>query len=328
MLGIITEYNPFHNGHKLHIEKSKLKTNSSYCIVVMSGNFTQRGEVAIFDKYARTKMALLNGADIVLELPLIFATSSAELFSLGSVDILNKTNIVSKLCFGSEEGNLDTFFKASSILTKEPKEFNIMLNNFLDEGLSFASARLKALEYILSQDLSFLKSPNNILALEYIKAIHKLKSNIKPYTILREKASFHSEDIKEDIASATAIRLALKNKDLSSIEKAIPKNCYPIFSDNLSNMNSLDNYSSILSYIIRTSSLDKLKNIADIGEGLENKIISNANFKDINSLLESLKSKRYAHTRLQRCLLHILLDITKQEQAYLKQNFNLVNIGH
>ena len=178
MLGIITEYNPFHNGHKLHIEKSKEKTSSKYCIVVMSGNFSQRGEPTIFDKYLRTKMALLNGADIVLELPLIFATASAELFSLGAIDILDKTGIVTNICFGSEEGNLEKFLEVSNILSNETLEFKQLLYKFLDSGLSFPKARLNALEKTLNKSLDFLNEPNNILSIEYLKAINKLNSKI------------------------------------------------------------------------------------------------------------------------------------------------------
>lgn len=322
LLGLITEYNPFHNGHKLHIDKSKEKTKSANCIVVMSGNFTQRGEPAIFDKHLRTKMALLNSADIVLELPTTFATSSAELFALGAIDILDKTNMVSKICFGSEQGDISSFIEVSDVLNNEPISFKNNLAMFLSDGLSFPDARLKALEKTLNKDLQFLKNPNNILSLEYIKAIHKLNSSIKPFTILREKSNFHSKEIKEDIASATAIREALYKKDISLIEDVVPKNCLNLFKDNLHNQNNIENYANILSFILRSISKDDLKNIADITEGLENKILSNIDFIDISNLILNIKSKRYTYTKLQRAILHIILNITKETQDFYKTNLN------
>lgn len=323
MLGIITEYNPFHNGHKIHIEKSKIATSSKHCIVVMSGNFCQRGEPAIIDKYYRTKMALLNGADIVLELPVGFATSSAELFSLGAVDILNKTNIVKSICFGSEEGNLDTFFEISKILVEEPPIYKNYLQQFLQTGISFPNARLKSLEAILNKHLDFLAQPNNILSLEYLKAINFLNSKINVKTIKRENAHFHCEKIQGNVASATAIRKALYQNDINSVKNAIPENCFDIIKNiNYENLASINNYTQILHYILKTSSIDNLKNIADVTEGIENKIIDNIGFKSINELILNIKSKRYTYTKLSRAILHIILNITKEEQKDLKQNLN------
>lgn len=206
MLGIITEYNPFHNGHKLHIEKSKFKTNSKHCIVVMSGNFVQRGEPALIDKYIRTKMALLNGADLVIELPIIYATASAELFSLGAVDTLNKTGIVNKICFGSEAGDLKYFLEVADILADEPPNYKEILLEHLNQGISYPRARMLSLGQILNKDLSFLEEPNNILSIEYLKGLKKINSNISVHTIQREQAHFHSKDTTGSIASATAIR--------------------------------------------------------------------------------------------------------------------------
>lgn len=323
MLGIITEYNPFHNGHKLHIEKSKEKTNSKYCIVVMSGNFSQRGEPTIFDKYLRTKMALLNGADIVLELPLIFATASAELFSLGAIDILDKTGIVTNICFGSEEGNLEKFLEVSNILSNETLEFKQLLYKFLDSGLSFPKARLNALEKTLNKSLDFLNEPNNILSIEYLKAINKLNSKIVPKTIKREKAHFNSNNINGNIASATAIRQAFFKNNIDSIKNVMPNNCFKLI-ENISqnNIPIIDNYTNILKYILKVSNIENIKQIADVTEGIENKIMDNINVYSITELINNIKSKRYTYTKLQRTILHILLNITKNEQQYLKENLN------
>ena len=323
MLGIITEYNPFHNGHKLHIEKAKEKTNSKFCIVVMSGNFCQRGEPAIFDKYLRTKMSLLNGADLVLELPLTFATASAELFSLGAVDILDKTGIVKSICFGSEEGKVNNFLKVANILSNEPLCFKENLNKFLNEGLSFPKARLKALESVLNEPLDFLSEPNNILSIEYLKAINRLNSKIVAKTIKREKTSFHSNDINGDIASATAIRQAILNNNVDDIKNVIPKNCFDLIEkDLLNNIIKIDDYTSILKYILKTNNIENIKQIADVTEGLENKIIENVDSKCITELISNIKSKRYTYTKLQRAILHIILNITKDDQQYLKKYLN------
>lgn len=323
MLGLITEYNPFHNGHKLHIEKSKEITNSKNCIVVMSGNFVQRGEPAIFDKYLRTKMALLNGADLVIELPLIFATSSAELFALGSVDLLDKTGIVTDICFGSESGNLKDFLQVSNILSNEPPLFKKLLLKELNSGISFPKARANALKNMISIDLDFLNSPNNILSIEYLKALNALNSNISPNTIKREKSQFHSTTIQGNIASATALRKAFLHNNVNDIKSCIPKNCFSLIEKYLPyNPPSINEYSQILSYILRTKSIDDIKNIADINEGIENKIIDNIDKNSISCLLESIKSKRYTYSRLQRALLHILLNITNKEQLFLKKNLN------
>lgn len=329
MLGLVAEYNPFHNGHKLHINTSKELTNNENCIVVMSGNFVQRGEPAILDKYTRTKMALLNGADLVLELPVVFATSSAELFALGSVDILNKTGIVKNICFGSEEGNLDKFNEIVRVLTNEPNNFKDILKSNLNNGMSFPKARTYALEKYLSKNLDFMKEPNNILSIEYLKALKKLDTNIVPKTIKREISSFHSTKMNGEIVSATAIRNAIKtlninnmtNTDFESIKLAIPKNCYEIL-EKFNYLPSIDDYSQVLSYLLRTTDLETLRNVADITEGLENRILNNVENMPISRLIDNIKSKRYTHTKLTRALLHIILNITKEDESYLKNNLS------
>lgn len=320
MLGVITEYNPFHNGHKLHIQKSKEKTNNKHCIVVMSGNFCQRGEPAIFDKYTRTKMALLNGADLVLELPLCFATASAEMFALGAIDILDKTGVIKNICFGSEQGDINSFLEIVNILSDEPLQFKNYLNDYLDDGLSFPKAREQALEKFLNKKVDILNEPNNILSIEYLKAINKLNSKICAKTIKREKAHFHSNNIDGNIASATAIRQAILNKNFEKIQNVVPKNCYDLMKN--SKIKMLDNYTHILKYILKTQNLSYIQNIADITEGIENKIIDNIDSKNITDLIKNIKSKRYTHTKLQRAILHIILNITKDEQDFLKQNLN------
>ena len=318
MLGLITEYNPFHNGHLLHLIKSKEKANSTKCIVVMSGNFVQRGEPAIFDKFLRTKMAILNGADIVLELPIQFATASAEFFAMGAVDLLEKTGVVNKLCFGTEEGELEEILEIAKIISNETEEFKKEFLKELDKGISFPKARQNAIESILNKDLSFLNLPNNILAIEYLKAILKLNSKIKPFTIKREKASFHSEEIFGEIASATALRKALKENKIENLKKCMPKSCFELIN---SNIPLLDDYSSILNYILKQNNKN-INNILEIGEGLENRILKNADTFLISNLIEKIKCKRYTYTKLQRAILNIILNKTKEEYSQYTKTLN------
>lgn len=320
-VGIIAEYNPFHNGHLIHIEKSKEITKSSHCIVVMSGNFVQRGEPAICDKYIRTKAALLNGADLVIELPAMFSSASADIFAFGAVDILNKTGIINSLCFGTEQGSLNTFEDAANILSNESTEFKDILSDECKKGISFPKARLNALSYVLKTDLSFLSSPNNILALEYLKSLKILKSNIKPFTIKRYKADFHSYEINDNIASATAIRKYLINKLYSQTEKCIPKNYYNILIDSINKFIPLINdFSSILHYILINSDINDISEILDITEGLENRILKYTDTFLITDLINKIKTKRYTYTKLQRALLHIILNIKKSDINYYKSN--------
>jgi predicted nucleotidyltransferase len=233
IVGLVVEYNPFHNGHLYHLNKSKEVTNATHSIAVMSGNFLQRGEPALFDKYTRAQIAVSNGVDLVVELPSLFACQSAEIFSHGAVALLNSLNCIDSICFGSEEGDIDILYQIANILTNEPTEFKDTLKAYLDEGLLFAVARSKALyDYISSNNLldipeeklnTILNSSNNILGIEYIKSLIRLNSNIKPYTITRIKSEYNSEIISSNICSATAIRKVLKDYcELSDISNVVP----------------------------------------------------------------------------------------------------------
>ena len=167
IVGLITEYNPFHNGHVYHILESKKITKSQHVIAVMSGNFVQRGEPAIFNKYIRTRAALLNGVDIVIELPVLYACASADIFAFGAVDILDKTGIVDSLCFGSEDADINRLYLAAKILSNETYEFKNFIKNEMLKGISYPQARLNALSTLTGEDMSYLSSPNNILSVEY-----------------------------------------------------------------------------------------------------------------------------------------------------------------
>lgn len=332
LLGLIVEYNPFHNGHLYHLKKSKEITNSTHTIAVMSGHFLQRGEPALFDKYTRSEMAVKNGVDLVVELPVIFSCQSAEYFSSGAIKLLNSLNIVDNICFGSEEGNIETLYKISQILVKEPYEFKNYLKKYLDNGLLFAKARSNALfDYINNnkiidinnEDLyNILNSSNNILGIEYIKSILKLKSSIKPHTITRIKSSYNSENIESEICSATAIRKNLKeNNDISFLKDVVPKdtfltiknkidnNFYPVFDENF--------YDELSFTVLRDyKNLDKY---FEVNEGIENKIYQNIfKYDNLNYFILSLKSKRYTLTKIKRTLNNILLGIYKDDFEIIK----------
>lgn len=332
LLGLIVEYNPFHNGHKYHLEKSKEITNATHTVAIMSGSFLQRGEPALFDKYTRAEIAVKNGVDLVIELPTLYACQSAEIFSHGAVATLNSLNCVNSLCFGSEEGNIDILQTISEILVKEPSDFKTTLKNFLDEGIVFPVARSKALyEYIknnhlleLSEDelQQVLNSSNNILGIEYIKSLIKLNSSIKPYTITRIASKYNSTDIESNICSATAIRNSLKdNTDLKLIENVVPLHTFNEINHKINtNFNPVFDYmfyDLLSSTIIRD--VDNLTKYFEVNEGIENKIYSNVfTSKNLEELINSTKSKRYTMTKIKRTLNNILLGINRDDVIKVK----------
>ena len=332
LLGLVVEYNPFHNGHKYHLEKSKEITNATHTVAIMSGSFLQRGEPALFDKYTRAEIAVKNGVDLVIELPTLYACQSAEIFSHGAVATLNSLNCVNSLCFGSEEGNIDILQTISEILVKEPSDFKTTLKNFLDEGIVFPVARSKALyEYIknnhlleLSEDelQQVLNSSNNILGIEYIKSLIKLNSSIKPYTITRIASKYNSTDIESNICSATAIRNSLKdNTDLKLIENVVPLHTFNEINHKINtNFNPVFDYmfyDLLSSTIIRD--VDNLTKYFEVNEGIENKIYSNVfTSKNLEELINSTKSKRYTMTKIKRTLNNILLGINRDDVIKVK----------
>lgn len=337
ILGLIVEYNPFHNGHLYHLKKSIEETNATHTIAIMSGNFLQRGEPALFDKYTRAYAAVKNGVDLVIELPTMFACQSAEIFSHGAIVTLNSLNCVDCICFGSEEGDVNILKTISKILVDEPKEFKIYLKKYLDDGLLFPTARSLALfDYInkfnilnISKErlLDILNSSNNILGLEYIKSILKLKSNIKPYTITRVQSDYNSETIESNICSATAIRKQLKDfNNIDSISSVVPSHTFNTLKDKINNnFNPMfdDNYFEILSSIILRD-INILNTYFDVNEGIENKIYQSI-FKSssLDDLKESIKSKRYTMTKVKRTLNNILLGITKDDMNNIKNIDNV-----
>ena len=337
ILGLIVEYNPFHNGHLYHLQKSIEKTKATHTIAIMSGNFLQRGEPALFDKYTRAHAAVKNGVDLVIELPTMFACQSAEIFSHGAITTLNSLNCVDAICFGSEEGDVDILYTISKILVDEPEEFKISLKKYLSDGMLFPTARSLALfDYIndfklldISKEklLNILNSSNNILGLEYIKSILKLNSKIKPYTITRVQSDYNSETIESNICSATAIRKQLKDlNDISSISKVVPNNTFDVLKSKIDDdfyPMFDDNYFEILSsIIIRDKNI--LNTYFDVNEGIENKIYQSIfTSLTLDDLKESIKSKRYTMTKIKRTLNNILLGITKNDMNKIKNVNNI-----
>lgn len=334
ILGIIVEYNPFHKGHLYHLEKAKEIVQPDYVIAVMSGNFTQRGEPAIIDKWARTKMALHHGIDLVLELPVLYACQTAELFARGAVNILHQTGLVTHLAFGSEYSDLSNLNKIATILAKEPQEYKILLKDNLGLGLSFPHARANAIKkYILdlqnNNGLSsrimdnILDGSNSILALEYLKSLYRLKSSIKPVVIPRLGSSYNSKDIEGNFSSATAIRNALlSHKDWQDIAFALPDISLKILKDTFLQGRgpvSLSSFEQILLGLIRRSSNSEIASWMDVEEGLENRIKQYAReTSTIEDFLYKTKTKRYTYTRLQRILIHGLLGINKDQVSILQ----------
>ena len=282
----------------------------------------QRGTPALLDKFTRAEMAVRNGVDLVVELPTLYACQSAEIFAHGGISLLNSLNCVNSICFGSEIGDIDILYLISKILIDEPIDFKIKLKDYLDKGLPFPKARASALFYYITENklydtseedlLNMLNSPNNILGIEYIKSILKLNSKIKPYTINRINSGYNSLNVNDSICSASAIRNALKNNSLNTINYTMPKDTYDIINRVIESGFNLvyneDFYQILSSIIIRDK--DNLTDYFEVNEGIENKIY-NSIFKchNIETLQNEIKSKRYTMTKISRTLNNIMLGI-------------------
>lgn len=338
VLGIIAEYNPFHNGHLYHLETSKKLTDADYTVAIISGNFTQRGSTSIVDKWSKTKMALENGIDLVIELPVLYSISSAENFADGAIKILNSLGIVDYLSFGAETSDISILNNIANILCSEHEEYKNLLSIELEKGLSFPKARENALlDYIKNTDdnvpenriIDFekyskvLSSPNNILGIEYLKALKKYKSSIKPVCISRFKSEYNSSSFSENIASATAIRELIKNKNFDTIKNVIPLESYSILMDCINSgcvAPDLNCFEKEIIFTLRKMSIEEIFNLPDVSEGLEFSIKKAANScNNINEFLDIVKSKRYTVTRLQRILLYALLGISKEDMQLSKK---------
>ncbi|MCL6603498.1 MAG: nucleotidyltransferase [Paenibacillus sp.] len=329
-LGIIAEYNPLHNGHVHHFLESKKLAGAKSTIVIMSGPFTQRGEPAAVNKYARTEMALCMGADLVIELPVAYAVQPAEWFAFGAVSLLEATGVVDSLCFGSEAGALEQLLPLAEYLAEESSELQNAIRNRMALGESFPAAYSAAAASVWNEDLrkhqlhpadsieELLRQPNNSLGLHYLIALRRIHSQIQPLTVPRTGAGFH-DPLQTDsaIASATAIRSLLQ-------EGGNPTSYLPDYSLRIMEREkaagrgpiTLESFSGPLRHLLSTHSASELEIIQDMNEGLENRLLRVMTELDqfsVSGLLDVLKSKRYTRTRLQRILVHTLLNHPKKE---------------
>ncbi|MGG3562029.1 nucleotidyltransferase [Neobacillus rhizosphaerae] len=319
-VGLIVEYNPFHNGHAFHLSASKEAANAEVVIAVMSGNFLQRGEPALVSKWYRTKMALLNGVDIVFELPYRFATQKAETFANGAVSILDASGC-DTLCFGSESGDITSFLQTVDYIKEEEKKLDEGIKYFMDTGVSYPKASALAFDQLqASKNYLDLGKPNNILGLEYIKAIKRQKSSIRPLTVARKNANYHDEHFtSETIASATSIRKAIfsPKDDSLGIDQYVPmatKQLLEEYSHHFHLFHQWENYWSYLQFRLIHSNGEELREIYEMEEGLENRLQAAAiESESFQQFMQKIKTKRYTWTRLQRLCVHILTNAKKIE---------------
>lgn len=306
---IISEYNPFHMGHKYHIEQTR-KAGANYIVAIMSGNFVQRGEPAIFSKWARAKMALLNGVDLVLEIPTIWAMSSAEKFALGAVSIADSIGCIDTLSFGSEIGDIELLKNAADAVASS--EVSNLIKEKLKRGDTFAKARESAVKEIFGEEVSHVLSmANNILAIEYIKSLRCLQSDIVPFTIQRQGA-FHDSYKDDKFVSASYIRKMINDdKDLKG---RIPPSVAGIIDDEIKSgyaPASIGGIEKAILYKLRCMTIEEISNLPDISEGLENRIYNSIRVSNsLEELYSNIKTKRYTHARIRRVVLSAFLGIS------------------
>lgn len=324
VIGIVAEYNPLHLGHAYQLSYAKHKLHADYCVIVMSGDFTQRGTPAIFDKYERTKAALSCGADMVIELPTLYATASAEWFTEGAVNVLAATGVVDTLLFGCEEPDISLIEKAADLLAEEPPSYQKTLQEGLSRGLSFAKARSRALSSFGLDGIC--DTPNNILAVSYVKAIKKYHLALTPQPMQRIGAGYHETAMDVPTASAAAIRSHIfaehpeQEQAESDFLNQIPASLLPQYQA-LIRQNcylSANDFSSMLKYALFLN--EHFVNISDCNEDFSNKILHyRHNFTSFDSFCALLKSKNMDYARISRILNHILLRITDDDVSLLKE---------
>lgn len=333
VLGIIAEYNPFHLGHQYHLRRSMEMVDADYAVAVMSGNFTQRGEAAIVDKWIRAEAALRCGFDLVLELPAVYAVQTAERFAYGGIQVLNHTGCVTHLSFGSEIGDIAPLYALAALLENEDPTYKSLLKVYLNQGLSFPAARHQALkEFYLAKEPStnmdilenILGNPNSILGIEYLKALIRTKSTLQAVTVPRILAEYHSSDLRKGISSATAVRREIFASGISpALLEALPPEMSALLTKAFSSgRGPVQNncFEDMLLMLLRRSSMEQIRSWPDIGEGLEYRIKECAlKASSLEGLMSLLKTKRYVYTRLQRMLIHGLLGLSQDALDMFEQ---------
>ena len=318
--GIIAEYNPFHNGHAYQIEQARLLTGCDFLVVVMSGDYVQRGAPAVFDKYTRARMALACGADLVLELPVACSCASAEFFASGAVSLLDGLGCVDFLCFGSESGNLQSLMEPARILAKESPVFQEALRRGLSLGLSFPAARKEAFRACASNP-DILDLPNNILGIEYLKALLQRESILKPVTIKRKGQGYHDTLLDSGFASASGIRRFLKQEEaplsaLPALKESLPDPVMEVLKDTLAHTLPVweEDFSMLLRYELLRQSASDLTRYADISPDLGRRLKNCADkFSSFSEFVALVKTKDVTYTRITRALFHILLNLTGED---------------
>lgn len=327
--GLVAEYNPFHNGHVHHLAETRRLSGADFVVVVMSGNYVQRGTPAVIDKYERARMALHGGADLVLELPSLFSTASAEVFATASVSLLYQLGVVDSIGFGAEYTDLGTLRKIADVLNHEPEQVSRDIRDALRSGVNYPSARAQALGSWFADEIEnldeILEKPNNILAIEYLRALDRLGSSITPMAVKRWHTEHNSEKVYENVASATALRSMIYSEDgveritpyvpaYTAREFALKMNiCTPVRSGD---------YSQLLQYRL-FQERDRLQEYMDFSPELKDRV---------NNILpccysfrewaEALKSKTYTHTRVNRALMHLILGMKEEDlKSYAEDDY-------
>lgn len=325
IFSIVCEFNPFHNGHQYLISKLK-KLGASHIVALMSGNFTQRGDVAVCSKKARTKMALNSGVDLVIELPIRFSLSPAEIFSRSAIYLIKAMGCIDCLGFGCENECLNDLINIS----KKIESSDLLLKKYLKTGITFSKARQKSIEGLYEDfDINTILKPNNILAIEYIKAVRLLNFHIDIKPVLR-RGTNHSDKINfGSFASSSFLREKLKNKE--DVAKFMPKAAYDILIDEIKNLKApcfIDNGERALLAILRNMDINDLSKIQDISEGIENRLYKSIRLSNsVDELYNLLKTKRYTMARLRRIVLSSFLSLKKDQREILPQYIKVLGFN-
>lgn len=320
---VICEFNPFHYGHLKCLNQAKEKSGTDAIMCIMGGNFSQRGEAMVVNKHIRARIAIENGADIVVQIPTAYATSSAEIFALAGVKIANSFSNVTHLAFGVETKKPELLTELANFFLNEPKEFKTALKKHLAEGNSLVVSRQKALEDMamvdkiklseITEAVNILGKPNNILAIEYLKALIKTNSKIIPVFIDRSESNYNSKELNGKNTSAMAIRAKLYKKGkVKSVKKYMPEIAYHILKQEVKTygLPNQNVFNDLCMYVAKTKSPAEIKEYFDVTEGLENRIAEYSKLtKDLNEFLINVKTKRYTYARLKRIILSMLLNI-------------------
>jgi len=313
-VGLVTEYNPFHNGHLHHLRESLRVTGAEASVAVMSGHFLQRGEPAMVDKWVRSEMALANGVDLVFELPFAFACNSAPHFAMGAIQTLDALGVVDSLCFGSEAGDLAQLNKVATVLVERQEEIESLTAARLRDGVNYPVARSEVLVGLLPEvPAEILNSPNNILGIEYLKALYSTNSRIQPHTIKRLGAGYHDTDVKAQIASATGIRRMIAAGE--EIESLLPQHCRKVLDEALRAGRSLDTgrmFVALQSQMLQES--ETLNEIYLVDDGIDRRLdLAALKAGSFDELVSGIKSRQWTLTRIQRILMYVLLQVKAVE---------------